>query len=183
MCRHPSYSQTLGFSRLEVALADIRLGTRTQCRPKSFAVVLQTVFGKAQASKKRKRHDPLLGEEGPDDFAEKLGRWRGETFTAMSDPRLWATLRLSHRARTPWHHFFRAVEKYSAQALGREMKNVSFCALLVWGKGDEIAHEFELLLNRNCWRDILEPQGHDMINTSHNQRASSNIPKTIHSTQ
>ena len=42
MCRHPSYSQALGFSRLEVALADIRLGFISDFLP--FICVLAVVF-------------------------------------------------------------------------------------------------------------------------------------------
>ena len=67
-------------------------------------------------------------------------------------------LRISHRARDVLQHFQQSIAKRAKRFHDRDDSDqgVRYVALLVWDRAAKYAKQFNDLLNRHCWNDILE---------------------------
>ena len=130
----------------------------SRCSASHLHDVLAVVL-KPKSEKKRTRSHrdaAVLGvhEEGEHERRERYGRWGVDALQACACNTWWFVLKVSYRARCVIRHLRRSMEASNTKTLPEG--EVRWVAELVWSKADKFSHECSSLLNRNCWRDVLE---------------------------
>jgi len=87
----------------------------------------------------------------------KFGKWGSAALTALNDKTWRTVLRASYGAKMPFHHFYCSLQNNSKRMTIEleQHDHVQYLAKLVWGEVHKFAHEFNCLMKRSCWTDVL----------------------------